>query len=162
MRPDGSSALSQDGRRVAGYFFGQSPFATHAFVLARTAIKVPKDVPLYLLGPLCCGVITGAGSVLEAFRLRPGQSIVVQGTGGVGFSALMAARLAVASRIVAVDINSQRLGLALELGATDAVPAGSDTLGALRGICPVGFDFSLITAQAPEPFDTATACLTVQ
>src|SRR6478735_8885965 len=100
QRVDGTSPLSQNGERLAGSFFAQSSFATHAIVPARSAVKVPKDVPLHLLGPLGCGIITGAGSVIEAFKLHPGESIAVFGVGSVGLAAIMAARLAGASRIV--------------------------------------------------------------
>ncbi|MGI4881384.1 MAG: NAD(P)-dependent alcohol dehydrogenase [Janthinobacterium lividum] len=159
QRVDGSSPLSQDGVRIAGSFFAQSSFATHAVVPTRSAVKVPRDVPLELLGPLGCGIITGAGSVIEAFALRPGQSIAVFGVGSVGLAAVMAARLAGGSRIVAVDVDQARLDLAVELGATDAVlsSAGIDCI--LREISPEGFDYSFNTTSAPAVWDAALACL---
>jgi aryl-alcohol dehydrogenase len=159
MRADGSSPLSQNGLRIAGAFFAQSSFATHVVVPERTAVKVPRDVPLHLLGPLGCGIITGAGSVIEAFRLRPGQSIVVFGVGSVGLAAIMAARLAGASRIVAVDLSQGRLDLALKLGATDALPSDEKTMGTLREIEPSGFNFTFNTTTAPAVFTMATECL---
>lgn len=161
-RLDGSSPITQDGDRVSAMFFGQSSFATHAVAPARSAVLLPQDVPLHLMGPLGCGVITGAGSVLESFRLRPGQSIAVFGTGGVGLAAVMAARLAGARRIVAVDINRPRLDLAEELGATDTVPADTDVDQALREITADGFDFAFVTADVPSVYATATACLAVE
>ncbi|HEX3836385.1 MAG TPA: NAD(P)-dependent alcohol dehydrogenase [Steroidobacteraceae bacterium] len=159
MRADGSSPLSQHGARIAGAFFAQSSFASHVVVPERSAVKVPADVPLQLLGPLGCGIITGAGSVLEAFRLRPGQSIVVFGVGSVGMAAVMAARIAGASRIVAVDVSAQRLALAVSLGATDSVASGAQTLGALRELEPFGFNFSFNTTSAPAVYTMATECL---
>lgn len=161
-RGDGSSPLSQDGERVAGAFFGQSSFATHVVASVRTAVKVPRDVPLHLLGPLSCGMITGAGSVLEALRLRAGQSIVVFGAGSVGMAAIMAARIAGAARIVAVDIDPERLDLARSLGATDALLSGEGTVAALRELDPRGFDFSYVTAPPAAVFDAAVACLAVE
>jgi aryl-alcohol dehydrogenase len=159
MRTDGSSPLSQNGERIAGSFFAQSSFATHALTPARSAVKVPKDVPLHLLGPLGCGIITGAGSVLEAFKLRPGQSIVVFGVGSVGLAAIMAARLAGASKIVAVDTDAARLALAVELGATDALPSTEGTPGALREIAPWGFDFAFNTTSVPAVYEMSVLCL---
>lgn len=161
-RLDGTTPISQDGEPIAASFFGQSSFATYAVAAARTAVKVPDDIPLPLLAPLACGVITGAGSVLDAFAVRPGQSIAVFGTGGVGLSAIMAARLAGANRIVAVDVNPERLELALELGATDAVTAGADTDDQLRAILPYGFDFSFATADQPAVYSSAVACLAAE
>ncbi len=90
----------------------------------RTAVKVDKALPLEMLAPLGCGVITGAGGVIEALKVGYGDSIAIFGTGGVGLSAVMAARLIGAKQIVAVDISRQRLDLALELGATHAIDAG--------------------------------------
>ncbi|MGW3132292.1 NAD(P)-dependent alcohol dehydrogenase [Streptomyces sp. NPDC001076] len=161
-RLDGSSPVTRSGERVAAMFFGQSSFATYALAPARSAVLLPKDVPLHLMGPLGCGVITGAGSVLEAFRLRPGQSIAVFGTGGVGLAAVMAARLAGARRVVAVDVSRSRLELAVELGATDAVPGDAGADQELRRIEPDGFDFAYVTANVPSVYTTATACLGVE
>jgi aryl-alcohol dehydrogenase len=160
MRSDGSSPLSQNGTRIAGAFFAQSSFATYVVVPARSAVKVPIDVPLQLLGPLGCGIITGAGAVLEAFRLRPGQSLVVFGVGSVGMAAVMAARLAGAARIVAVDVAVERLALARALGATDTVLSDEGAPGALRELEPFGFNFSFNTTSAPAVYSMATECLT--
>lgn len=162
QRVDGSSPLTQGGERIGGAFFGQSSFATHVVAPARSAVKIPEDVPLHLAGPLACGMITGAGSVITALRLAAGQTIVVFGTGGVGLAAIMAARIAGASRIVAVDINAPRLDLARELGATDTVLSGPDVDDDLREVLPHGFDFSLVTADHPSVFRAAVACLAVE
>jgi aryl-alcohol dehydrogenase len=159
MRLDGSSPLSQHGERLAGAFFAQSSFASHVVVPERSAVKVPEDAPLHLLGPLGCGIITGAGSVIEAFRLRPGQSLVVFGVGSVGLAAIMAARLSGASSIVAVDVAQERLDLALQLGATAALRSDTTTLGALQEIEPFGFNFSFNTTAAPPVYTMAIECL---
>lgn len=156
QRLDGTTTI---GEGVAGSFFAQSSFARLAIAPERSAVKVPRDVPLHLLGPLGCGIITGAGAVLEAFRLRPGQSLVVFGAGSVGLAAIMAARLAGASRVVAVDLAPDRLDLALELGATDAVPGGEGAVERLGALHPQGFDFSFNTTTVPVVFDAALACL---
>ena len=161
-RADGTSPISQNGQRVSGAFFGQSSFATDVIASERTTVKVPQDVPLHLLGPLGCGILTGAGSVLEAFRLRPGQSIAIFGTGGVGLSAVMAARLAGAAQIVAIDIDEQRLELAGSLGASDLVLSNTDTLDALRRLRPAGFDFTFNTTEVVDVFNLATTCLAVE
>ena len=159
LRGDGSSPLSQNGEPLAGAFFAQSSFATHVVTPARSAVRVARDVPLHLLGPLGCGIITGAGSVLEAFRLRPGQSIVVFGVGSVGLAAIMAARLAGGSHIVAVDLDPARRDLAIQLGATAALPSNEATAGALREIAPFGFDYSFNTTVVPEIYEMSVLCL---
>lgn len=161
-RGDGTSPLSRQGERINGAFFAQSSFATHVVAPERSAVKVPQDVPLHLLGPLGCGIITGAGSVLEAFRLRPGESLAVFGVGSVGLAAVMAARLAGASRIVAIDVAPERLRLARELGATDTVASNEAAAGALRDLEPFGFSFSFNTTSAPEVFTLAAECLATE
>ena len=159
MRADGSSPLSQRGSRIAGAFFGQSSFATHVNTPESTAVKVAADVPLHLLGPLGCGLITGAGAMLEALKVAPGQSVVIFGVGSVGLAAVMAANIAGASSIVAVDVSPARLQLARTLGATDIVPSNDGTAAVLREIQPYGFTYSFNTTHAPAVYTLATTCL---
>ena len=149
QRLDGSTSL--EGGEVHSHFFGQSSFATHAIVPQRTAVKMDKDWPLEKLGPLGCGVVTGAGAVIEALKVGYGDTIAVFGTGGVGLSAVMAAKLVGARRIVAVDINRERLELARELGATDCIPADEDDVAKkVRAVTGRGVDFSFNTTTVPE------------
>ncbi len=161
-RADGSSPLSQRGEPVHGMFFGQSSFATHLIAPERSAVKVAKDLPLHRLGPLGCGMITGAGSVLEAFRVAPGQSIVIFGVGSVGLAAVMAARIAGAPSIVAVDVSAERLRLAGELGATHTLRFDATTAGVLREIERDGFIFSFNTTNVAEVFTLAVECLAME
>lgn len=120
-RADGSPTVSRDGESLGGHFFGQSSFARRALVDERSLVKVPADAPLGLLAPLGCGVQTGAGAVWNVLKPRPGASIVVTGAGAVGLSAIMAARLTPATRVIAVDRVPARLELARELGATHTI-----------------------------------------
>lgn len=122
-RADGSTALRRDGAAVHSHFFGQSAFATQAVVGRRSVVKVADDVPFEILAPFGCGVQTGTGAVLNVLAPAPGSSIAIFGAGAVGISALLAARLAGCTTIVAVDVNPGRLALATELGATDVVDA---------------------------------------
>lgn len=157
-RLDGSTAL--DGGAVHSHFFGQSSFASNAIVPERTAVKMDKDLPLEKLGPLGCGVVTGAGGVIEALKVGFGDTIAVFGVGGVGLSAVMAARLVGAKRIVAVDLVPERLELARELGATDTIRADEEGLaGRIRGLTGRGVDFSFNTANAPAAHTAALECL---
>jgi aryl-alcohol dehydrogenase len=164
LRLDGTSALSLDGQLIYGQFFGQSSFAQYAIAGERTAVRVPRDVPLEVLGPLGCGIITGSGAVLNSFKLAPGDSIAVFGTGGVGLSAVMAARLAGAARIIAVDVVPSRLELAKELGATDAirVTQTSDLAQQIRDLVPGGVNFSFNTTPVPDIFTQALNCLSMR
>ncbi|PKV81977.1 NAD(P)-dependent alcohol dehydrogenase [Nocardia fluminea] len=119
-RADGTTnAVDADGSPVSARWFGQSSFATRTVVSARSAIKVDPSLPIELMGPLGCSVLTGAGTVLNALDVQPGSTVVIFGAGAVGLSAVMAAQVAGATTIVAVDRNPQRLELATKLGATE-------------------------------------------
>lgn len=145
---------------VQGRWFGQSSFATRAVVSARNLVPVDPALPLELLGPLTCGVLTGAGAVFNSLGVKPGDSIAVFGTGTVGLSAIMAARVAGAATIVAVDLNADRLALASELGATHVFDARSPDLAAdLKTLTPRGLDHCLDTTGAPAVIATAVDVL---
>ena len=117
-RDDGSTALRNDKEIIHSNFFGQSSFATHALCHEINVVKVPDSAPLELLGPLACGVQTGAGAVINALQVGVGKSFAVFGTGSVGLSAIMAAKVVGATTIIAVDINDDRLAFAKQVGAT--------------------------------------------
>ena len=160
LREDGTSPLARRGERLFANFFGQSSFAHYAIANDHAAVKVERDLPLELLGPLACGIQTGAGAVLNAFKLRPGQSLAVFGSGSVGLSAVMAARLAGASRIIAIDVVPARLALAKELGATDVIDArNTNAVQAIKALLPYGVDFSFNTTQVPAIYTQALECL---
>jgi aryl-alcohol dehydrogenase len=159
-RLDGSTALSSASGPIHSHFFGQSSFASHAIVPERTAVKMDKDLPLEKLGPLGCGIVTGAGGVIEALKVGFGDTIAVFGVGGVGLSAVMAARLVGAKRIVAVDVVPERLELARELGATDTILAIEDGIaGKIRAVTGRGVDFSFNTTTVPAVHSWALECL---
>lgn len=117
----GTSAYSRNGERISGHFFGQSSFATYSLTRADALVKAPDDTPVELLGPLACGLGTGAGAILNEARPRLGDSILIVGVGAVGLAAIMAARCTGATRIIAADIHDSRLDLALEFGATHTI-----------------------------------------
>jgi aryl-alcohol dehydrogenase len=146
-RPDGSATLHRGDEEINGHFFSQSSFATYALATEHNIVKVRDDVPLALLGPLGCGVQTGAGSVINSLGVTPGKSIAVFGTGAVGLSAVMAATIAGATQIIGIDVHEERLGLATELGATEVVN-GRDT-DAVEAIMELtggrGVDYTLET-----------------
>jgi len=155
-RLDGSNGLhaaegAAGGTQVHGHFFQQSSFATYALASESNVVKVPKDVPLELLGPLGCGFQTGAGAVINSLRVGPGASIAIFGTGAVGLAAVMAAKAVGAKIIIAVDINPRRLELAQELGATHAIAVGKeDVAKAIARITGGGVDFVLEITARPE------------
>jgi aryl-alcohol dehydrogenase len=126
-----------------------------------TLIKVSDEVPLTTLAPFGCGVITGAGAVLNALQVEAGSTVAVLGAGAVGLSAVMAAQLAGAGRIIAVDIKPGRLAIAAELGATDTVNAAEvDTAAAVRELTGGrGVDYSVESTGLTGVMRTAVAVL---
>src|SRR6185437_4516967 len=156
-RPDGTTPLSQpDGVAINAHFFGQSSFATYALADEKSAVKVPADLPLEIMGPLACGVITGTGAVINSLAVRPGQSIAIFGSGAVGLSAVMAAKIVGATRIIAVDVVPSRLELARELGATDAIDASSgNPAETIKDRTRYGVDCSFNTTRSPAVFSQA-------
>jgi len=146
VRPDGSSGLSKAGETIHANIFGQSSFATYALCYERNAVKVPHTAPLEALGPLGCGVMTGAGAVINALKVEAGRSLAVFGAGAVGLSALLAARATDAGPIVVVDINPARLELALALGADHALDGRAEAVvDRIREITGAGCDYALDT-----------------
>jgi aryl-alcohol dehydrogenase len=163
-RMDGSTGLSgPDGTPIHSHFFGQSAFASHALVPQRTAVRVDASLPLDLLAALGCGVITGAGSVMQALKVGAGDSIAIFGVGGVGLSAVMAARLVEARHIVAIDTNPGRLALARELGATETFAADTpDLVARVRALSGRGMQFSFNTTTSPAVFTSALEVLAMR
>jgi aryl-alcohol dehydrogenase len=161
-RPDGSTTLTAaDGQDVAGCFIGQSSFATHVIARAANVVKVPDDLPLHVLAPLACGVCTGAGTVLDVLSPNAGSTIAIYGVGSVGLSAVMAAKVAACSRVIAVDVHDDRLELAASLGATDVINARDvDPVEEIRRITGVGTDFAVeatgVEAVGPQAVGSTT------
>jgi aryl-alcohol dehydrogenase len=160
-RFDGSTMLSKNGAPVYSAYFQQSSFGTFALTQERYAVKVRKDAPLELLGPLACSGQTGAGAVLNVMKPKPGESLAVFGVGAVGLSALMAAKIAGCAPIVAVDIHEHRLTLARELGATHVINHNttSDVVGEIRAIAGGGVRYSAETSALPSVLREAIEAL---
>ncbi|MFZ9372744.1 MAG: NAD(P)-dependent alcohol dehydrogenase, partial [Limnohabitans sp.] len=154
QRPDGSTALSRQGQAVRHHFFGQSSFASHCLVTEANVVPVPAtvdDALFRMLGPLGCGMLTGAGAMLNVLRPEAGASVVVLGSGAVGMAAIMAAKAMGATTIVAVDRVAERLTLAQSIGATHGVlAAGPDQAAQIKAICGGGANVTLDTTAHPE------------
>lgn len=160
-RTDGSTALSSAQGDVAGHFFGQSSFATHSVANERNVIKVRADAPLELLGPLGCGVQTGAGSVMNVLKPARGESIAVFGAGGVGLSAVLAAVVEGCNPIIVVEPRAERRALALELGAHHAFDPmdGSNIVERIQALTVVGVAHAFDTSGLPPVIGQALAAL---
>lgn len=157
---DGTKRLSKDGEEISS-FFGQSSFATYSVVHQNSVVKVDKDIDLSILGPLGCGIQTGAGAIFNRLKPEFGSSLVVFGCGTVGLSAIMAANLYPCNHIIAVDRNEKSLQLAKELGATHTIDSTqcNDVAGEIRSVIGGGADYAIDTSGAVECVKNALACI---
>ncbi|OAN67636.1 geraniol dehydrogenase [Sulfitobacter sp. EhC04] len=159
-RADGSVALADNAGNVHSNFFGQSSFASHALCHARNVIKVDPEADLELLGPLACGIQTGAGTVMNALKVAAGKSFVVFGAGSVGLSAVMAAVVQGATTIIAVDMHDARLTLAKELGATHTIKGDAkDIVQQIIDITGGGVDYAMDTTAIGSVIRNASDAL---
>jgi aryl-alcohol dehydrogenase len=159
-RLDGSRSIRLGGNPISGAFFQQSSFATHSIALERAVVPVRGDLPGRTLAAIPCGVQTGAGAILNSLQVRTRESLAVFGVGAVGLSAVMAARLAGAWPIIAIDLVPERLALARELGASHTLnAAGGELSGWIREIARNGLDVTLETSGNEHALNTAIAAL---
>ena len=120
LMPDGSTRLSKDGKDIFHYM-GTSTFAEYSVLPEISLAKINKAAPLEKVCLLGCGVTTGIGAVLNTAKVEEGATIAVFGLGGIGLSVLQGAVMAKASRIIAIDTNTAKKEIAMQLGATDFV-----------------------------------------
>jgi aryl-alcohol dehydrogenase len=164
-RSDGTTALSAaDGTTISSHFFGQSSFSTYANVVESSLVKVNPTAPPEVLAPLGCGINTGAGAVLNQLRPPAGSSFAVTGAGAVGLAAVMAARVAGCTTIVAVDLHDSRLQLAREVGATHTVNPGTADLAAELSTITAGegINYVLDTTGVPAVVTAAASSLSIR
>ncbi|UYV36773.1 zinc-dependent alcohol dehydrogenase family protein [Rhodobacteraceae bacterium D3-12] len=139
----GGTRLKRDGE-VLHHMTGVSCFASYAVVSQNSLVRIDPKLPLEIAALMGCAVLTGAGAVFNTGDVKPGGSTVVVGLGGVGLSAVMAARAAGSQTIVAVDILDDKLTLAKELGATHAINSSQESaLEELREVTQGGADCAM-------------------
>jgi S-(hydroxymethyl)glutathione dehydrogenase/alcohol dehydrogenase len=125
-------------------FVGLGGFASQMLLSDQSVVPVPETMPPGVAALLGCAVLTGMGAVRHRAKVRYGETVAVIGCGGVGLNAVQGARLAGASRVVAVDLNPAKLDRATRFGATDLVNAAQeDPVDAVRGLTGGGVDHVL-------------------
>ncbi|HEV8642762.1 MAG TPA: Zn-dependent alcohol dehydrogenase [Methylomirabilota bacterium] len=158
--PDGTTRFSLDGKEIK-HFAGVSTFSEYSVVPEAAVLKIPQDLPLDRAALLGCAVITGVGAVINCARVRPGSSVVVFGTGGVGLNAVQGARIAGAEKIVAVDLLDRKLEFAKKFGATHTVNAATgDPVAQVRALTGGrGVDYAFEVIGLPKTIRQAYDCL---
>jgi len=135
-------------------------FAEEVVVHPSQCARIPEGIPAPAACLLSCGVITGIGAAVNTARLRPGETAVVIGAGGVGLNAIQGARLAGCARVVAMDLSEDKLADARAFGATDTILASDpEPWRALAAIAPRLADAVLVCTGALPVFDTAPRLL---
>ncbi|WP_309071909.1 S-(hydroxymethyl)mycothiol dehydrogenase [Arthrobacter sp.] len=136
---------------------GIGAFAEKTLVASGQCTKVDPDVDPAAVGLLGCGIMAGIGAAINTGNVRRGDSVAVIGCGGVGIAAIAGAKLAGATRIIAVDIDSRKLDLAKGLGATDTVNSKeSDPVEAIRELTDGnGADVVIDAVGRPETYKQA-------
>ncbi|URJ39955.1 NAD(P)-dependent alcohol dehydrogenase [Paenibacillus polymyxa] len=120
LREDQTSPISYNEQTVAA-LIRQGSFASHVICHKNSVVKVEKDLDLHQLGPLGCGFMTGAGSILNYLKPKCGNSMVIIGAGSVGLAAVMAAKIAGCNPIIALDQVAFKLDTAKGIGATHCI-----------------------------------------
>jgi S-(hydroxymethyl)glutathione dehydrogenase/alcohol dehydrogenase len=143
LMPDGTTRLRSGGVQVHP-MVGAGSLAEQAVVRESQLVKIDREIPLELICLAGCGVTTGIGAVLNTARVEPGARVAVIGCGGVGLNVIQGARIAGATRILAVDVSREKLDLARDLGATDGVLAGADAdvPARVKQLVPGGVDYA--------------------
>ena len=140
------------------HYSNLSVYAEYAIVSESSVVKIDDDVPLDVAAIFGCAVMTGVGAVLNTANVPAGGSLAIVGLGGVGMCALLGGVVAGAARIVAVDVNPDKLGLARQLGATDTVLAtDKDCVEQARQLTKGGLDHVIETAGSIAAMQTAYA-----
>jgi len=151
----GARRLSENGQSI-GHLSGLAAFAEHAVVARQGVLKIDKRIPLDVAALFGCAVMTGVGTVINAAKVQPGESVAVVGLGGVGLSAVLGALAAGAAQVVAIDISDEKLATARRFGATHAVNAAApDAMEQVRALTQGGVHHALEMVGAMAGLDVA-------
>lgn len=161
---NGQGTLLRGERRLSfasepvSHHIGVSAFAEFAVVSQESCVRVPTSLPFEQAALFGCAVLTGMGAVVNTAAIAAGSSVAIVGLGGVGLSAVLGAVAAGARQVIAVDLSDDKLALAGELGATDAVNAADpDAVARIRALSGGGVDAFFEMAGAVPALEMAYA-----
>ncbi|HMN47229.1 MAG TPA: zinc-dependent alcohol dehydrogenase family protein [Povalibacter sp.] len=144
----------RQGSGAVHHHLGVSAFAEFAVIARESLVKVDDSLPFDEAAVFGCAVMTGVGAVTNTVQPSPGSSMAIVGLGGVGLSALLGARLADASMIIAVDLSDEKLKLARELGATHTInAAAADAVEQIRELSHGGVHYAFEMAGAVKAME---------
>jgi S-(hydroxymethyl)glutathione dehydrogenase/alcohol dehydrogenase len=147
-----------DGRDV--HHYAVTSYAPYTIIHESMAIKIDPEIPLEKAALFGCSVMTGAGAVLNTAGVRPGESLVVFGCGGVGLNAVQGGRLVSANPLVAVDMADNKLEFARMVGATHTVNAAKEDVPAyVKSLTGRGADWTVVCVGSMPAVEQALRCL---
>ncbi len=149
-KPDGS---------VVNQMLNLSAYAEQMLIHENACVAINPEMPLDRAAILGCAVTTGAGTIFNACKLTPGETVAVIGCGGVGLATINAAKIAGAGRIIAVDPIPEKRALAIKLGATDAIDANEHSAALIVEMTKGGVDHAIEAVGRPASAATAVGAL---
>ncbi|MYE14440.1 MAG: S-(hydroxymethyl)glutathione dehydrogenase/class III alcohol dehydrogenase [Gammaproteobacteria bacterium] len=159
LMPDGSSRFSLNGETIFHYM-GTSTFSNYTVLPEIAVAKIREDAPFDKVCYIGCGVTTGLGAVMNTAKVEPGSNVAVFGLGGIGLNVIQGARLVGADRIIGVDINPDKRGLAEQFGMTDFINPKevNDPVAAIVDLTDGGVDYSFECIGNVEVMRQALEC----
>lgn len=159
MPPGVAQRLFLNGKPIV-QCFNLSSFAEQLLVHENAVVKIADDIPLNIGCLVGCGVITGAGAVINTAKVPAGATVAVFGCGGIGLSAVNGAAIAGADRIIAVDTVSSKLDVAKLMGATDVINASNvDPVEAIKEMTGGGVEYSFEAVGLKKTAEQSFQCI---
>ncbi|MBO9501387.1 zinc-dependent alcohol dehydrogenase family protein [Brevundimonas sp. A19_0] len=151
----GAHRLHAEGETL-NHHLGCSAFAERAVVSRRSLVRIDPALPFDQAALFGCAVLTGVGAVVNTAGVRPGQSVVVVGLGGVGLASVLGALACGASPVVAVDLSEDKLALARTLGPVHTVNAAdADAVDQVRALTNGGAEVAIEMAGSARALEAA-------
>jgi len=158
--PDEAPRITRPDGSPVGQMLNLSAFAEQMLIHEHACVRIDPDMPLDRAAVIGCAVTTGAGTIFNACKLTPGETVAVVGCGGVGLATINAAKIAGAGRIIAADPIKEKRDLAIKLGATDVIDASADDAAAqILELTKGGVDHAIEAVGRPASGDLAVGSL---
>jgi len=159
---DVSSTVYQWGNKQVNAG-GVTTFSRQSVISENRLTLIPNDISMEVAALIGCAVPTGMGAVLNTAQPRPGQSIAIFGTGGIGLCAVAGAAISGCAPIIAVDINPEKLKVAKKMGATNFICSKTgNPVEEIMKICPGGIDFAIEATGIPDVMNMALTSVHAQ
>ena len=152
--------LTRTDGSIMNQMLNLSAYAEMMLVHEHACVAINPEMPLDKASVIGCAVTTGAGTIFNACKVTPGETVAVIGCGGVGLATINAAKIAGAGRIIAADPVPEKRALAIKLGATDVVDALADNAAAqIQELTKGGVDHAIEAVGRPASSELAVKSL---